>query len=251
MAFILFGGNDSQGILGPNGEAYAGPSDPRWREEYARRVAGVMDILRADDRIVFWVALPPMRDDGFDGRADIMNEIYREAAESRPWMTYLDTDPIFGDDDGEYVERKPDASGDLVDLRQEDGVHFSQPGATRLARVMLDLIDEEIQASRADAVVDDDRDGSRSAAVAELHGQLVGAALRHAEGVGDGGGGVAGRRSVVQLLGQRRLDALGVDGGRRWRAVEHQHELARGARSPSPTRPRRRGCRASAPRGAW
>ena len=85
-----------------------GPSDPRWREEYARRVAGVMDILRADDRIVFWVGLPPMRDDGFDGRAEIMNDIYREAAESRPWMTYLDTDPIFGDDDGEYVERKPD-----------------------------------------------------------------------------------------------------------------------------------------------
>ena len=73
--------------------ATPGPSDPRWREEYARRVAGVMDILRADDRIVFWVGLPPMRDDGFDGRADIMNEIYREAAESRPWMTYLDTRP--------------------------------------------------------------------------------------------------------------------------------------------------------------
>lgn len=149
VAFILFGGNDSQGILGPNGEAYPGPSDARWRDEYARRVAGVMDILRADDRIVFWVALPPMRDDGFDGRADIMNDIYREAAETRPWMTYLDTDPLFGGGDGEYVERQPDPSGNVVDLRQEDGVHFSQPGATRLARVMLDLIDQEIQASRS------------------------------------------------------------------------------------------------------
>ena len=27
-------------------------------------------------------------------------------------------------------------------------MHLSQPGATRLARVMLDLIDEEIQAGR-------------------------------------------------------------------------------------------------------
>ena len=89
-----------------------------------------------------------MRDDGFDGRAEIMNEIYREAAESRPWMTYLDTAPVFGDDDGDYVERKADPSGDLVDLRQEDGVHLSQPGAGLLARVMLDLIDEEIQAGR-------------------------------------------------------------------------------------------------------
>ena len=149
VVFVLFGGNDSQGIIGPNGEALPGPSDPRWREEYARRVAGVMDVLRADDRVVYWISLPPMRDDGFDGRARIMNDIYRSAAESRPWMTYLDTFPIFGDDQGEYLERKEDASGDLVDLRQEDGVHLSQPGASQLARVMLDMIDEEIQASRA------------------------------------------------------------------------------------------------------
>jgi uncharacterized protein len=107
-----------------------------------------MDVLRADDRIVYWVGLPPMRDDGFDRRAETMNEIYRSAAESRTWVTYLDLEPIFGDERGSYVERKEGASGDLVDLRQEDGVHLSQPGATRLARVMLDLIDEEIQAGR-------------------------------------------------------------------------------------------------------
>jgi uncharacterized protein len=148
VAFILFGGNDSQGIPGPNGEAFEGPNDPRWREEYARRVGGVMDVLRADDRIVYWIALPPMRDQGFDGRAEIMNQIYREAAASRPWMTYLDLHPLFGDERGEYVERKGDRSGELVDLRQEDGVHLSQPGAGLLAREMLDLIDEEIQASR-------------------------------------------------------------------------------------------------------
>ena len=107
-----------------------------------------MDILRADDRVVYWVGLPPMRDQGFDGRAEIMNDIYREAAESRPWMTYLDLHPMFGDERGAYVERKADRSGELVDLRQEDGVHLSQPGAGLLAREMLDLIDEEIQAGR-------------------------------------------------------------------------------------------------------
>jgi hypothetical protein len=148
VAFILFGGNDSQGLVGGDGRTYPGPSDPGWQEEYARRVGAVMDVLRADDRIVFWVGLPPMRDDGFDGRARIMNAIYEQEASTRPWMSYLDTRPIFGDDDGRYVARKADADGDLVDLRQEDGVHLSQPGATRLARVMLDLIDREIQAGR-------------------------------------------------------------------------------------------------------
>ena len=148
VAFILFGGNDSQGIIGPDGRTYPGPGDPGWREEYARRVGAVMDVLRAEDRIVFWVGLPPMRDEGFDRRAAVMNEIYEREASSRPWMTYLDTRSIFGDEDGDYVERKADPGGELVDLRQADGVHLSQPGATRLARVMLDLIDREIRAGR-------------------------------------------------------------------------------------------------------
>lgn len=149
VVFILFGGNDSQGIIAPDGRTYPGPSDPGWREEYARRVGGVMDAMRADDRIVFWIGLPPMRDDGFHGRARIMDDIYRSEAESRPWVTYLDIVPLFGDDDGRYVERKPDTAGDLVDLRQEDGIHLSSPGADQLARVLLDHIDDEIRASTA------------------------------------------------------------------------------------------------------
>jgi hypothetical protein len=107
-----------------------------------------MDLLRAEDRVVFWIGLPPMRDEGFDRRSDVMNAIYEEEASRRPWMTFLDTRPIFGDEDGEYVERKADAGGELVDLRQDDGVHLSQPGAVRMARVMLELIDREIEAGR-------------------------------------------------------------------------------------------------------
>lgn len=151
VAFILFGGNDSQGIVAPDGAVYPGPSDPGWRTEYARRVGQAMDVLRADDRLVYWIGLPPMREAGFDGRAEIMNEIYRTAASSRPWMTFLDTHPTFGDENGDYVERKPDADGDLVDLRQDDGVHLSSPGAERLARVLLGLIDEEVRAGAAAA----------------------------------------------------------------------------------------------------
>ncbi len=148
VAFIMFGGNDSQGIVAPDGATYPGPSDPGWRTEYARRVGAVMDILRADDRIVYWIGLPPMRDSGFDRRAEVMNDIYREAAATRPWVTYLDTRPIVGDADGHYVDRKPNEAGDLVDLRQRDGVHLSTGGADHLARVLLRRIDEEIRAGK-------------------------------------------------------------------------------------------------------
>jgi hypothetical protein len=147
VAIILFGGNDSQGIQTPTGEVFQTVSEPGWQAEYARRVGGVMDLLRADGRVVLWVGLPPMREAGFDGRVDILNGIYAGEAERRPWVTYVDTFPLFGDADGDYVAQGPGPDGSPVDLRQDDGIHLSSPGATVLARALLDRIDAELRAA--------------------------------------------------------------------------------------------------------
>lgn len=147
VAIILFGGNDSQGIRTPDGEVFQSVSEPGWQAEYARRVGGVMDLLRAEGRLVLWVGLPPMREAGFDGRVDILNGIYSGEAERRPWVTYVDTFPLFGDASGDYVAQGPGPDGSPVDLRQDDGIHLSSPGATVLARALLDVIDAELRAA--------------------------------------------------------------------------------------------------------
>lgn len=149
VVFLLFGGNDGQGIITADGTAVQSLSDPAWQEEYRRRVESVMDIVGADDRLVFWIGLPPMRSSDFDAKARIMSGIYREAAADRPWVTYVDTVPLFGDADGGFVARLADASGRAVDVRKDDGIHFNTAGAERLARHLLDLLDQEIQATRA------------------------------------------------------------------------------------------------------
>lgn len=149
VVFLLFGGNDGQGIVTADGTAVQSVSDPAWQEEYRRRVESAMDVVRADDRLVFWIGLPPMRSSDFDAKARIMSSIYREAAEDRPWVTYVDTVPLFGDPDGRFVARLGDASGRAVDVRKADGIHFNTAGAERLARHLLDLLDQEIQATRA------------------------------------------------------------------------------------------------------
>ena len=149
VVFLLFGGNDGQGIVTADGAAVQSVSDPAWQEEYLRRVESAMDVVRADDRLVFWIGLPPMRSSDFDAKARIMSRIYREAAEDRPWVTYVDTVPLFGDADGRFVARLTDASGRTVDVRKADGIHFNAAGAERLARHLLDLLDQEIQATRA------------------------------------------------------------------------------------------------------
>jgi lysophospholipase L1-like esterase len=146
IALIMFGGNDAQGIVGPDGTVHPQVDTPGWRAEYGRRVGAVMDELRADDRLVLWIAQPPMRDAGFDRRIDVINEVVAAQAADRPWVTFVDTAAVLGGPDGEYVDRLP---GQDHDLRQGDGIHLSRAGADLLARHLLDLIDEEIAAAPA------------------------------------------------------------------------------------------------------
>jgi hypothetical protein len=77
VVVIMFGANDGQGIVTADGTAIQRVSDPAWDDEYALRVGAVMDLLRdGEDRLVFWVLQPPMRDTDFDARIDIINAVY-------------------------------------------------------------------------------------------------------------------------------------------------------------------------------
>ena len=98
-----------------------------------------------------------MRDAGFDHRIAIINDVVAEAADERPWVTFVDTDAVLGGSDGGYVDRLP---GIDEDLRQGDGIHLSRAGADLLARHLLELIDDELTAGEAKVPI---RDRNRSA----------------------------------------------------------------------------------------
>ncbi len=144
VVLIMFGANDGQGLIAADGTTYQHVSDAGWQREYGIRVAAVMDQLQADDRLVFWIAQPPMRDGDFDARMDIVNRIYREEASTRPWVEFVETEPFFGDDNGNYADFLPGPDGSLEDLRQDDGIHLSREGADLLAGVVLGLVADEI-----------------------------------------------------------------------------------------------------------
>jgi len=147
VAVIMFGGNDAQGIVAPDGTVHSTVDSPGWRAEYGRRVAAVMDRLYAEDRVILWVGQPPMRSGGFNARIQVINEVVQEAAAKRPWVTFVDTAPVLGGPDGRYLDRLPGGSDDL---RQGDGIHLSRAGADLLAQHLLTLIDDEIaDAARA------------------------------------------------------------------------------------------------------
>lgn len=140
VVVAVFGANDAQGIVLPDGTPIQQMSDPRWADEYRRRVAAVMDQLRVDDRLVVWIMLPPMRDPDFDARAQRINRIYRDEASARPWVTVVEAADALGDK-GEFADLLPDGSGGLEDVRLADGVHLTRAGGDRLAAEVLDVVE--------------------------------------------------------------------------------------------------------------
>jgi hypothetical protein len=140
---LMFGANDAQGLEMPDGTVYERFSEP-WREEYRRRVAGTMDLLKSDTRMTFWVGMPIMDPSAGVAGQDMLNHIYWSEAKSRPWITFVDSWPYFADSNGNYSQQLPSADGTTRGLRQGDGVHWSKWGADRIAWEVLEVMEEQI-----------------------------------------------------------------------------------------------------------
>lgn len=130
IAVFIIGINDRQKMR-LNDQSY-GSLTPEWTTEYSARVANVVRALRAANKPVVWIGLPPMEAPKF-GKAMIqVNEIQRLAAFSGG-AEYLDIYEKFATEEGGYTSRGPDLNGNQVRMRKDDGIHFSSAGADKLA----------------------------------------------------------------------------------------------------------------------
>jgi len=147
VVVLLFGANDLQNISTPDGGYVLGSQ--AWYDEYRRRVAGTMDILRSpnDNRIVLWVGMPPMgpRSSIDNGIVDQVNRIYWQESQTRPWVEYVDSWSYFTGADGAYAELVVFADGQTRDVRAGDHIHMESRGYERLAwavgRHLTDWVD--------------------------------------------------------------------------------------------------------------
>jgi len=134
---VFMGANDYQDLEGPDGRLVRGSE--QWRVEYARRVAITMDLLVSEQRRVFWVAQPPMRDGTLQEGMSIVNDLTRAAARARAEVKWIDAYTMFGGDDGfSLVVAGPDGSEERV--RASDGVHLNATGADWLGEAIVDVM---------------------------------------------------------------------------------------------------------------
>ena len=110
-------------------------------QEYAQLTEQMMRILVGDGREVYWVNAPVMRDNDLEKRILKVDEIQRSVATMFPNVTFIDAHTLFADQTGEYVSSLPDATGDNVQMRAGDGIHFSDAGGDHLAAAVFKLLD--------------------------------------------------------------------------------------------------------------
>ena len=133
VAVILFGTNDAQGI-DTGGVVHMFGTDG-WKAAYGRRIDDLVALLRSRNVAVYWVGLPRMKRDSFDGRMTLINGVV-EARMRALGVPYIETVSLTSNDEGGYEAYLPTGSGRRVLMRANDGIHMSMAGYLRMSALV-------------------------------------------------------------------------------------------------------------------
>lgn len=127
---MLSGMNDRQQMKLATGRV-AKLSEP-WRAEYEARVDGSVKAVRGRGLPLIWVGLPPVKSGAMNPDYLVFNEIYRNKVEAAGGK-FVDVWDGFTNAEGQFVSAGPDINGQIVRLRNADGINMTRSGMAKLA----------------------------------------------------------------------------------------------------------------------
>ena len=139
VVVLFIGANDHQDMVDATGQRLIEGSEA-WRDEWRARMIAALEILTTDDRIVYWVTQPPMRDGALDAGVRVINEVADEVLADRSEVLAIDIWELFGGD-GAYQDRLTGPDSDTITARISDGVHLSRPAASWVADLVFAELD--------------------------------------------------------------------------------------------------------------
>ncbi len=157
IAIIMLGANDARDFRVAGRKLLFG-SDA-WKSEYASRVRQIMKMICDRNIALYWVGLPPVRDEGRNEALKFITDIIRAEARAAG-VRFIDIYRAFATPEGGYAEEGPDVRGLVTRLRSRDGIHFIRPGNTKLARLVMDAVLKDVEAAKRLATTEE---GGRTA----------------------------------------------------------------------------------------
>jgi hypothetical protein len=138
VVVVVLGTNDGQGMNAANGWVDFGT--PEWEQAYSDIAGLFMDRLADGSTWVYWAGPPVMGIELKNQQAAVITRLIGEQADTRYEVTYLDTFPLFSDENGDYTDVLLDENGVLIQVRYSDGIHFTSQGARLLADTLLVMV---------------------------------------------------------------------------------------------------------------
>ncbi len=153
IAIIMLGANDARDFRVAGRKLLFG-SDA-WKSEYASRVRQIMKMICGRNIALYWVGLPPVRDEGRNEALKFITDIIRSEARAAG-VRFIDIYRDFATPEGGYAEEGPDVRGLPARLRSRDGIHFIRPGNTKLARLVMNAVLKDVEAAKRLATTEGD-----------------------------------------------------------------------------------------------
>ena len=157
FVLVAIGANDGQGFV-EDGVTYPFGSEG-WKQIYQRRVQAYLDMLTAKGATVVWLGLPPMKSDSYDARIALINRIDYSVVSASPHAIWVGTAGVVGDADGRFRDFG-EIDGHTTRLRQGDGIHLSDDGATLITTKLLPWLAAQ-QVAKPVAPVVADQEGTK------------------------------------------------------------------------------------------
>lgn len=145
LIVVFMGANDAMPIRHNKKVVHPAYGAP-WCEAYTVKMNEIFDVARRYGSEIIWVGLPPMGS-RYAKQLQQTGETQRSACEERG-IEFLDTTPVFGDENGQFRAFITDANGNTVRIRRTDKEHLSPQGNKLLVELLLPAIEKRISAFR-------------------------------------------------------------------------------------------------------
>ena len=144
VILVAIGANDGQGFV-DDGVTYPFGTEG-WQHIYQARVEAYLQMLQSEGATVVWIGLPPMKSDKYNAKIAMVNRIAYTVISTSPHAIWFSSGGTVGDAQGQFRDFGEVASK-TVRLRQNDGIHLSDDGATLLTAKLLPWLAKEDEES--------------------------------------------------------------------------------------------------------
>ncbi len=151
IVLVAIGTNDGQGFV-DGGVTYPFGTDG-WQKIYQARVEAYLQMLQANGATVIWLGLPPMKSESYNAKIALVNRIAYTVVSATPHAIWVSTGGTVGDASGQFRDFG-EINQHTVRLRQSDGIHLSDEGATLVTAKLLPWLAAQQPEPMKSAVLD-------------------------------------------------------------------------------------------------